>query len=283
MENLSILKKNYINYIDKIIQNGHISHAYLCEIDNYDTDLTYIYNFIKMILCNVQYNDLDGLNNNIINLIDNNNYPDIKVIEPDGNVIKKQQLLELQKEYSNTSLIGGKRIYLIKNAEKLNPASANTILKFLEEPEDNIIAFLITYNRYHVIDTILSRCQILTLKEDNFYFDVDNDILELLKCVANPKSFYSKYNYFLNNIIIDKNVAIEKFKIIENIFINYLDNLYSDENNINEEIVALLSECSNEKILNYLSIFEDEIPKLDFNVNFKLWIDSFFSKLIIGG
>ena len=32
--------------------------------------------------------------------------------------------------------------------------------------QNDIIALLLTDNRYHVIDTIISRCQILTLKED---------------------------------------------------------------------------------------------------------------------
>ena len=36
-------------------------------------------------------------------------------------------------------------------------------------------------------------------------------------------------------------------------------------------------------MLNYLSIIEEELPKLDFNVNYKLWIDSLFSKFILGG
>ena len=57
---------------------------------------------------------------------------------------------------------------IIKETEKLNASSANTILKFLEEPEDGIIAILLTDNRYHVLDTILSRCQILSLKENEF-------------------------------------------------------------------------------------------------------------------
>ena len=50
-------------------------------------------------------------------------------------------------------------LFIIYNAEKLNTSSANTILKFLEEPEENIIAVLTTDNRYQVLDTILSRCQ----------------------------------------------------------------------------------------------------------------------------
>lgn len=283
MEELSIVKKNYINYINKIIESGHISHAYLIEIDNYDNDFDYVISFIKMILCNISYDKLTNFSSSIISLIDNNNYPDIKVIETETSTIKKNQLLELQKEYSNKSLLNGKRIYIIKEAEKLNPASSNTMLKFLEEPEEDIIAFLITDNRYHVIDTILSRCQILTLKENNLNFIEDDNVLDLLKCVINPKDFYIRYNYFITNVLVDKNLAIEKFKTIENIFINYLDYQYLENNRCDDKIISLLDDCSSEKILNLLSIIEKEMPKLEFNVNFKLWIDSLFSKLIIGG
>ena len=281
MGELSIIKKNYINYIDKIIENNKISHAYLIEIDN-DEDFKYIYDFIKMILCDCSYEKIDK-SNSIVNLIDNNNYPDIKVIEPDGSTIKKNQLLELQKDYSNKSLLNGKRIYIIREAEKLNPASANTILKFLEEPEENIIAILVTDNRYHVIETILSRCQILTLSEDNISFSDDEDILELLKYIIRPRDFYIKYNYFMNNILVDKNICLNKFKIIENIIVSYLNYKYCDDKSIDDRIVSILNNISNDKLLNILSIFEEELPKLEFNVNFKLWIDSLFAKLVIGG
>ena len=33
----------------------------------------------------------------------------------------------------------------------------------------------------------------------------------------------------------------------------------------------------------YNPLSEDEIQKLNFNVNYKLWLDAFFAKLIIGG
>jgi len=278
----SVIVKNYINYIDKIISNNKVSHAYLFEINDYDKDFKYILDFVKMILCNISYEEISSSDNNIISLIDSNNYPDIKIIEPDGSTIKKGQLLELQKDYNNKSLLDGKRIYIIKNAEKLNPASGNTILKFLEEPEEDIIAFLVTDNRYHVLETILSRCQVLTLKEDNLSFEEDDDILDLLKCVVKPKNFFIKYNYFLNNVLVDKNIALEKFKIIENIIVSYLNYEYCD-NSIDDKIISILKDSSTDKLLLSLSIFEEEIPKLEFNVNFKLWLDSLFSRLVNGG
>ena len=161
---LSIVKQNYISYIDNIIKNNKISHSYLVELDNYDDDFDLVISFIKMILCNVTYEEIDS-NDPIVSLIDSNNYPDLFILEPDGNTFRKSQLMDLQKEFQNSSLLDGKRIYVIKNVEKFNASSANSILKFLEEPEDNIIAFLLTDNRYHVLETILSRCQVLSLKE----------------------------------------------------------------------------------------------------------------------
>ena len=283
MEKLSIIKQNYINYIDKIIDNNKVSHAYLIEIDNYEEDLKYVYDFIKMIICDSSYEKVLKVDTPVIKQIDDGNYPDIKVVEPEGSTIKKNQMLELQKEYSNKSLLDGKRIYLVKEAEKLNPASANTMLKFLEEPEENIVAILLTDNRYHVIDTILSRCQVLTLKEDNTNIEEDNDLVDLLKCVLAPNDFFIKYNYFVNNYITDKEIAKDKLIIIEKIIINYLNNKYLNGEVFDNKLLPILEKIDNKKLLNSLSIIEEELPKLEFNVNYKLWLDSLFSKFAVGG
>ena len=281
MDNISVVKKNYIDYINKIIENNKVSHAYLIEINDYDTDKKYIFDFIKMILCNISYEKLEKENNNIIDLIDNNDYPDIKIIEPEGSTIKKSQMIDLQKDYSNKSLLDGKRIYVVKEADKLNPASANTILKFLEEPEEDIIAILLTTNRYKIIETILSRCQILTLKENSIPI-IEDDVFDLLKCVVYPSEFFIKYNSIITEVIPDKDIAREKLKKLENIIISYLDKKY-EEKEIDEKLVKLFKDIDSKKLLNSLSIIEEEIKKLEFNVNYKLWLDSLFSKLTIGG
>lgn len=278
---LSIVKKKFIDYIDKIIEYKRVSHAYLIEIDN-DKDMIYIYDFIKMILCDCLYQKIDK-NNNIVKLIDNNNYPDIKIIEPDGNWIKKTQLLELQKEYNNKSLLGKKRIYIINKAERLNSSSANTMLKFLEEPEEDIIAILITDNRYHVLDTILSRCQILNLKEDIYNIEKEDEIMDLIECFINPNNFFLQYNYLMNKEIVDKTIFKEKLQKIEHIFINYLNCKFEKSlENTEKDLNILLKKCDDKDIIKYISIIEEEIPNLEFNVNFKLWLDSFFSKLVGG-
>lgn len=280
MDNISVVKKNYIDYINKIIKNNKVSHAYLIELNDYEDDMKYIFDFIKMIICNIEYSLLDK-ENNIIRLIDDNNYPDIKIIEPDGATIKKGQMIDLQKDYSNKSLLDGKRIYVVKEADKLNPASANTILKFLEEPEEDIIAILLTQNRYKILETILSRCQILTIK-DNSMPIIEDDLYDLLKCVINPNDFYIKYSSIVNDIIQDKDIAKEKLEKIENIIILYLENKYNNKE-IDDKLEKLFKDIDSNKLLNILKIIEDEIKRLEFNVNYKLWLDALFSRLTIGG
>lgn len=279
MDNLSVVKKKYIDYINNIVGNNKISHAYLIEINDYELDKSYIFDFIKMILCNVSYDELSK-DNDIVKLIDDNNYPDIKIIEPEGATIKKSQMIDLQRDYSNKSLLDGKRIYVVKDADKLNPVSANTILKFLEEPCDDIVAILLTTNRYKIIDTILSRCQILTLRDNDM--NVDYDIYDLLRCILYPNEFFIKYNSIITDVVSSKDIMKEKLCKILNVITFYLEKSYNNIE-VSDELFKLFDNIDNSKLLSILSIIEEEVKKLEFNVNYKLWLDSFFSRLIIGG
>lgn len=281
MDNNSLVKQNFINYINHVVLNNKISHAYLIEVDNYDEDIKYIFNFIKMILLNCKYEDLNNNKNDIINQIDTNNYPDIRIISTDTSIIKKSQLLELQEEYNNKSLLDNKRIYIIMESEKLNDSAANTMLKFLEEPEDDIIAFLITNNRYHVINTLLSRCQILSIKENCFNLNYDDNFIELLNSIVYPNSFYINYKEYSSNIFIDKETTKRLFIKVENIILGYLESKYINIK-YDDTIVNLLNKKDDSKLLMIISIIEDELPKLEYNVNFKLWLDSLFSRFIGG-
>ena len=279
----SVVKRKFIDYANKIIKKNKISHAYLFEINNYEQDLFYVYSFIKMILCNVKFEELDSCDNNIINLINSNNYPDLYVIKPEGSTIKKNQLLNLQKEYSNKSLLNNKRIYIIEECEKMNQSSANTILKFLEEPEEDVIAILLADNRYHVIETIISRCQIISLKDSFKLNEYTDEFIDFFECVLKPKEFYINYNNFIKNVIPEKSILTEFLNNINNILINYLNFKNNVNDNFSEDLLNLLSKYDDNYLIKIISIIEDEILKLNFNVNYKLWLDAFFAKLIIGG
>lgn len=152
-------KKEPIIYrqISNSIKNG-LSHAYLFELNDNIYAYEMIISFVKKVLSNGD--------DNIAKRIDDGNYPELKHIFPDGQLIRKEQLEELQKSFSTISLENDKRFYIIHDSEKLNVAAANSLLKFLEEPSDGIIAILLTNNINLMLKTIVSRCQILTFSKN---------------------------------------------------------------------------------------------------------------------
>ena len=265
---------------NNIINLNKISHAYLIEVNNYEEDIKIVKDFIKKILFNKS--NLDKLSvseENISNLIDQDKYIDLTILESDGAWIKKKQLLELKDEYQNKSLLDNKKIYIIKEADKLNPASANTILKFLEEPEEGIIAILLTNNRYKILDTIISRCQVLSLKSNDINIEVDEDTIYLLDNILKKEDLFINYKSIYEKIS-DKELAKEKFNTIEEILVNYLDYKVLDKDAFNSDIIKLLEKTTDKEIIKIISIIEEYLPKLVYNVNYKLWLDAIFSELV---
>ncbi|MBQ9181443.1 MAG: hypothetical protein IJ134_02290 [Bacilli bacterium] len=158
------------------LQKNKISHAYLIETNNYTLSFPFALAFAKALQCPKKLTNKNNCGKcTQCDRINNGNFSEIKIIEPDGLFIKKEQLSDLQKEFSTKSIESNYKIYIIKNAEKLNISAANSILKFLEEPEENIIAILLTNNIHEMLNTIISRCQIVKLKSSS-----DENILSVL-------------------------------------------------------------------------------------------------------
>jgi DNA polymerase-3 subunit delta' len=87
------------------------------------------------------------------------NHPDVVRIEPDGDFIKIDQVRDLQRQLRFRPLEGGRRVCILDNADRLNEAAANALLKTLEEPPAETHLFLITARPHRLLLTILSRCQ----------------------------------------------------------------------------------------------------------------------------
>lgn len=268
-----------LSVLEHIIINNRLPHAILLEVDDCNESLTTVKNIAKLILCNNKEKSLDGLKCskcNICNLIDNDNYPDLKIISSDGNWIKKQQLLDLQADFNNKSMLDNKRIYVINEADKLNTSSSNSLLKFLEEPEDDIIAILLTTNRYLLLDTIISRCQIFNLKKldysiDQEYYDKTSNLLEYF---IKKRNLFLDYKYLNEEIFIDKQNTKKLLTEIEKYFLSYLVGM------TDEDISTRMKNVEIDDIILYVKIIEAEKQKLEFNINFKMWLDSFFSRII---
>lgn len=90
---------------------------------------------------------------------DHGNHPDLRVIEPRGQFIQIDQIRELQHQMAFRPLDGGRRTFILIDAEKMNSPAAGALLKTLEEPTPANILILISSRPHWLPLTILSRCQ----------------------------------------------------------------------------------------------------------------------------
>jgi DNA polymerase-3 subunit delta' len=75
--------------------------------------------------------------------------------------IRVEDAEDIVKSLALKSYEGGYKIVIIWMAEKMNIAASNKLLKMLEEPTDKTLFILIAEHEEDIIQTILSRCQVL--------------------------------------------------------------------------------------------------------------------------
>ncbi len=87
-----------------------------------------------------------------------NHHPDVQLVEPDKNVIKVKMIRELTEFFTSTPHCSDYKIAVINQADCMNVAAANALLKVLEEPPSRGILFLVTAHKHQLMPTIRSRC-----------------------------------------------------------------------------------------------------------------------------
>ena len=152
----------------QILQNSivkdRVAHAYLFEGDKGTRKKEVSILYAKSLLCENRIEGKACENCSNCRRINHGNHPDLHLVEPDGLSIKKEQIKQLQEEFSKTGVESKKKIYIIVHADKMTPNAANSLLKFLEEPLADATAILITENIHRILPTILSRCQTISFK-----------------------------------------------------------------------------------------------------------------------
>lgn len=186
---------------------NNLPHAYLFNLNKNVYAESIIMAFISSIICS-SHDNLNEYNScEICRKIKDDSCEDLVKIYPDGLFIKKNQIDSLQDNYKKKSAAGNNRVYIIYDADKLNKSAANSLLKFLEEPASGVIAILLTNNINQMMDTIKSRCRLISFKRSN----------------AND---YINYNNIRENITLNK-IKFDIFKNYDNedlsYYLNFID------------------------------------------------------------
>ncbi len=219
---------DFYNYVKNL---KRYSHAYIIEVDDITTSFPIVKALVKTMICPNHYTNYEKcLNCNTCHLIDENYYEDLKIIEPDGAFIKKEQIQNLQNALSLKSSNNTNQVYILKEADKMNASATNSLLKFLEEPATGIYAILLTTNKNSLLETIISRCQTLTLKTktkiDYASEDIKNvlNFLTLIHTKKEDSLAYLKSSFL--NIYKDKDEILKALTIMENIINQEINSSY---------------------------------------------------------
>lgn len=105
-------------------------------------------------------------------------HPDIRWIRADkkGGLIKIEQIRQLQTDIYQGPSMGERKFIVIEGAEYMNTASANALLKILEEPPTHACFLLISEQIATIPATIISRCQLWRFHaEENALYLLDTN------------------------------------------------------------------------------------------------------------
>ena len=90
-------------------------------------------------------------------------HPDLRWVEPDGGIIKVDQMRATIEFLHQTPRFAGRKAAVVVAADRMNPNAANALLKSLEEPPENSFAVLVTGAPERLLPTVRSRCQRLEI------------------------------------------------------------------------------------------------------------------------
>ena len=222
-------------------------------------DLKIIFPMPKNKSINKNDSPLKALNNESINLMEQmltekGKNPYFKIKLKNANTILINSIREIKKNI-NLSIEKDKyKIYMIFEAEKLcfpNTESANSLLKVLEEPPENVLFILITSDLSLLIDTIISRCVPI------YYSKLEKSEIERYLSKHNPNNSYNHEiakisNGSISNAnLLSKNYEY-KMEILKSIINASIDSDYDKISKINN-----FFKDKNESIetLNLLNLF----------------------------
>ena len=223
-----------VRLLENSLKKDRLSHAYLFEGEpgtkKFDTAIY----FAQMLLCKDETNKPCQVCSNC-RRIKQGIHPNVYVVEPIKDTIRKNQIQDLQIEFSKTSVEPGKKVYIIKDIDLINQSAANSLLKFLEEPFPGIHAILTTNNLNRMLPTLISRSQVVS------FLSLDKTVIaEELREAGYDKNTAHLLSQLTNSAEQAINIAsteyfeevLDTVKDIYNMFANEEDGalLYFNEN-----------------------------------------------------
>lgn len=212
--------------------------------------------------------------------IDVNNL--IQIIEAENKNISINKIRELNKSVFEKPANFKYKIYIIKDAPLMRVEAQNAMLKTLEELPNYSIVIMTTDNRYKLLDTIISRSQIIII-QDEIEIDFSDEITEktiylIKKALENNYYIINKEKTLIKELSENKEKSLY---IMSKIFSDTLTE--SPENIENIGYRKLICSLKNFLLIDLEKILlkiEEIKSLLKVNINFQLAIEDLIFEII---
>lgn len=275
----SVLNQSMIfNILKQAKKQNRLSHAYLF----YGEDGVGKKEMAYALAC-LMYCPNDGcLECETCRSIIENNHMNVDYIgiEASKTMISKDQIVELQEEFSKTSLVDGSRIYIVDGIDTASMAAQNSLLKFIEEPINSTptIGIFLAKDTSNVVPTILSRCALQHFKaipEDKMIEALINDGVDEFNAILASS---------LTNSIVEAKEIINSSDFIKTkgLFIDFLNLKKSKEGVL--YYLSNVNHFSNPKnlsiLLQWVLMFLEDV-NINGNSSDNLILKPLYDKIII--
>lgn len=154
--------------VTNFIAEKRIPHAIIIEGESGTGKSTLAVYLAKAAVCSGENPPCRSCKN--CNLVESVSHPDITVIEPEDNKknISVSQIRDLRSDAYIKPHQAAKRVFIIEQADTLNPQAQNALLKVLEEPPETVMFVLCVKSKSALLETIISRCVVLSLSSPEF-------------------------------------------------------------------------------------------------------------------
>ena len=230
--------------------------------------------------------------NRSFRLTENRTHPNFFYINKknDKKFIEISQIRELNNFISKSSFNNDLKIVLIDDVEYLTNNAANSLLKLVEEPNNNVQYILINNNSKFILETLKSRCIEFKFKlKEIFIPNIVNQICQknIFNEINNDFKFiYLTPNDYLNLInFCNKNeMPLEKTSV-EDVLDKIVNKSLYKFNQVNVSEMKLYLEIffrkkyinkKNEKFLEYTSILNRKFSNI---IKYNLDLETFFIEL----
>lgn len=201
---LEHLQPQLFKEFNQILKSDRMNHAYLFSGDFASFDFA-LY-LAKSRFCENLQDGLPCGECRECQLIAENEFSDVKIVKPSGQVIKTDTIRELMRDFSRSGFEGKSQVFIIQDCEKMHVNAANSLLKFIEEPQSSSYMILLTSDENKVLPTIKSRTQIFRFPKNKPLLIEQAEKAGVLKTQAEILAELAKTPRHLDELMQDKKI-----------------------------------------------------------------------------